>query len=97
PAMQGRDVELFVDSQQQDEADAYERLIGAALIGDTTLFARQDEVDAAWAIADPILNVDSVPSEYIPGSWGPKAADDLIAGPCNWHNPGADPHQWSRS
>src|SRR6202030_3022240 len=42
PAMQGRDVELFVDQQQKDEADAYERLIGAALIGDTTLFARQD-------------------------------------------------------
>jgi glucose-6-phosphate 1-dehydrogenase len=97
PTMQGRDVELFVDSQQQDQADAYERLIGAALIGDTTLFARQDEVEAAWAIVDPILNVDSVPSDYIPGSWGPKAADDLIAGPCNWHNPGPDAHQWTRS
>jgi glucose-6-phosphate 1-dehydrogenase len=97
PTMHGRDVELFVDSQQEDQADAYERLVGAALIGDTTLFARQDEVEAAWGIVDPILSNDSEPNEYIPGSWGPKVADDLIEGPCNWHNPGADAHQWSRA
>jgi glucose-6-phosphate 1-dehydrogenase len=97
PTMQGRDVELFVDQQDKDEAEAYERLIGAALIGDTTLFARQDEVEAAWAVVDPVLSVDSVPHEYVAGTWGPKDADDLIAGHCSWHNPGADPHSWTRS
>jgi glucose-6-phosphate 1-dehydrogenase len=97
PSMQGRDVELFVDQQDKDEADAYERLIGAALIGDTSLFARQDEVEAAWAVVDPILSVDSTPYEYIPGTWGPKEADGLVAGACNWHNPGADAHSWTRN
>jgi glucose-6-phosphate 1-dehydrogenase len=97
PVMQGRDVELFVDQQQKDEADAYERLIGAALIGDTSLFARQDEVEAAWAIVDPILGLNTEPHEYVPGTWGPKQADELIKGPCSWHNPGADAHVWTRS
>jgi glucose-6-phosphate 1-dehydrogenase len=97
PAMMGRDVELFVDQRDQDEADAYERLIGAAIIGDTSLFARQDEVEAAWAVVDPELSVDSKPYEYTPGTWGPKAADDVIEGQCSWHNPGADAHSWTRS
>jgi len=97
PAMQGRDVELFVDQRDKDEADAYERLIGAAMIGDTSLFARQDEVEAAWAVVEPVLNVDSAPYEYTPGTWGPKQADDVIAGECSWHNPGADAHSWTRS
>ncbi len=97
PAMQGRDVELFVDQRDKDEAEAYERLIGAALVGDTSLFARQDEVEAAWAVVDPVLSVDSVPYEYTPGTWGPKEADDVIAGECSWHNPGADAHSWTRS
>ncbi len=97
PGMQGRDVELFVDQRDKDEAEAYERLIGAALIGDTSLFARQDEVESAWAVVDPVLSVDSVPHEYTPGTWGPKAADDVIEGDCSWHNPGADAHSWTRS
>ena len=97
PAMQGRDVELFVDQRDPDEAEAYERLIGAALIGDTTLFARQDEVEAAWAVVDPVLSVDSVPFEYTQGTWGPSESDDVIKGDCSWHNPGADAHSWTRS
>jgi glucose-6-phosphate 1-dehydrogenase len=97
PTMTGRDVELFVDQRDKDEAEAYERLIGAALIGDTTLFARQDEVEAAWAVVDPVLSVDSVPFEYAQGSWGPHKADDIIDGDCSWHNPGADAHSWTRS
>jgi glucose-6-phosphate 1-dehydrogenase len=97
PAMAGRDVELFVDQRDKDEAEAYERLIGAALIGDTSHFARQDEVEAAWAVVDPVLAVDSTPYEYTQGTWGPKQADDVIEGECSWHNPGADAHSWSRS
>jgi glucose-6-phosphate 1-dehydrogenase len=97
PAMQGRDVELFVDQRDPDEAEAYERLIGAAMIGDTSLFARQDEVEAAWAVVEPVLSVDSVPFEYTAGTWGPKESDDVIKGDCSWHNPGADAHTWTRS
>jgi glucose-6-phosphate 1-dehydrogenase len=97
PAMQGRDVELFVDQRDPDEAEAYERLIGAAMIGDTSLFARQDEVEAAWAVVEPVLSVDSVPFEYTAGTWGPKESDDVIKGDCSWHNPGADAHSWTRS
>jgi glucose-6-phosphate 1-dehydrogenase len=97
PAMMGRDMELFVDQRDKDEADAYERLIGAAMIGDTSLFARQDEVEAAWAVVESVLNVDSRPYEYTQGTWGPKQADDVIEGECSWHNPGADAHSWTRS
>jgi glucose-6-phosphate 1-dehydrogenase len=97
PAMQGRDVELFLDQRDPDEAEAYERLIGAAMIGDTSLFARQDEVEAAWAVVDPVLSIDSAPFQYTEGTWGPKESDDVIKGDCSWHNPGADAHAWTRS
>ncbi|HXI67620.1 MAG TPA: glucose-6-phosphate dehydrogenase [Steroidobacteraceae bacterium] len=96
PVMTGRDVELFVAQQQGDE-DAYTVLISAALIGDTTNFAREDEVEAAWAIVDPVLQGLPPPFEYVPGSWGPPQAEKLLQGPCGWHNPGARPQDWTRS
>jgi glucose-6-phosphate 1-dehydrogenase len=95
--MQGREVELFVSQQQGDEMEPYARLISEALIGDTAHFARQDEVEAAWAIIDPALDLGTKPFEYAPGTWGPIEADNLIEGPCNWHNPGTDAHNWTRS
>ena len=97
PTMQGREVELFVAQQQGDEMDAYERLISEALIGDTTHFARQDEVEAAWAIVDSVLGLSTKPCEYTPGTWGPAEADSLLFGPCGWHNPGSDAHSWTRA
>ncbi len=97
PVMTGTDVELYVAQQQKDDMDAYEVLISEALIGDTAHFAREDEVEAAWAIVDPVLRTDSAPLEYLPGSWGPPQAEDLIVGPCGWHNPGAKPEDWTRS
>ena len=54
--MVGREVELFVDQKAPDEMEPYERLIGDAISGDATLFAREDEVEAAWAAVDPVLN-----------------------------------------
>ncbi|HSY08317.1 MAG TPA: glucose-6-phosphate dehydrogenase [Steroidobacteraceae bacterium] len=95
--MAGRAVELFVAQQEGEEMEAYERLIGDALKGDSALFARQDEVEAAWAIVDPILNAATPVSEYAVGSWGPQAADPLVEGVCSWHNPGADAHTWTRA
>ena len=97
PHMQGREVELFVSQQQGDEMDAYERLISEALIGDTSHFARQDEVEAAWAIVDPVLGLQTDPCLYTPGTWGPEEADHLISGPCSWHNPGATAQSWTRA
>ncbi len=97
-AMQGREVELFVSQQQGEEMDAYERLIGDATIGDAVLFAREDEVQAAWAVVDPVLRAQTPVYEYPQGSWGPPQAEALIVeGPCGWHNPGASAHSWTRA
>lgn len=98
PHMQGREVELLVCQEPAaDEMDSYERLIGDAMQGDSTLFARQDEVEAAWAIVEPALKAQAPPYEYESGGWGPALADDLIEGRCGWHNPGADVRSWTRS
>ena len=96
-SMQGREVELIVCQQAGEAMDAYERLIGDALIGDPSLFARQDEVEAAWTIVDPVLGASTPLHEYLSGSWGPEAAEDLIQGACGWHDPGADARSWTRS
>ncbi|HEV2228462.1 MAG TPA: glucose-6-phosphate dehydrogenase [Steroidobacteraceae bacterium] len=97
PVMTGRDVELFVAEQQGEDLDPYAALISSALIGDTAHFAREDEVEAAWAIVDPLLKPATVPIEYAPASWGPPQAERLLQGPCGWHNPGAKPQDWQRS
>jgi glucose-6-phosphate 1-dehydrogenase len=97
PVMTGQDVELFVAQHQVDDMDAYEVLISSALIGDTAHFAREDEVEAAWAIVDPVLGAVSPALEYLPGSWGPPQAEGLLKGPCGWHNPGPRPQDWTRS
>ncbi len=89
--MHGEPVELLVtDTAEQGKAgrmDAYERLLGDALSGDATLFARQDVVEAAWAIVDPILHGPSPMYEYEPGSWGPVEADRLVANVGGWNIP----------
>jgi len=65
----------------------YDRLIGAALAGDRWLFARQDTVEAAWRVVDPILG-NAVPVHtYARGSWGPKEADALLPDGVPWHDP----------
>jgi glucose-6-phosphate 1-dehydrogenase len=86
--MAGDPTELSLMRQRtSDEMDAYERLLGDAMVGDTTLFARQDAVEAAWAIVDPVLHTDIVPDEYEPGSWGPEAANRLTANVGGWNDP----------
>jgi glucose-6-phosphate 1-dehydrogenase len=65
----------------------YDRLIGAALDGDRYLFARQDTVEAAWRVVQPVLG-DVVPVQpYARGSWGPAQADSLVPDGDTWHNP----------
>jgi glucose-6-phosphate 1-dehydrogenase len=95
--MAGHAIELFVSQNEGDEMEAYERLIGDAMKGDAALFARQDEVEAAWAIVDPILGSKTALNEYAKGSWGPKVADQLVDGVCGWHDPGKDAQTWTRA
>jgi glucose-6-phosphate 1-dehydrogenase len=71
----------------QKSMDAYERLLGDAMDGDGTLFARQDGVEAAWAIVQPILGTVTPVYEYEPGTWGPAEAEGLLADVGGWHNP----------
>jgi glucose-6-phosphate 1-dehydrogenase len=62
----------------------YERLLGDAMMGDATLFARQDVVEAAWAIVDPVLNVPMPLAMYECGTWGPAEADRLVEDVGGW-------------
>ncbi len=90
--MTGRPVSLTVTEQPAQgtdgRMDAYERLLGDAMAGDATLFARQDVVEAAWAIVDPIIHGPSPMYFYEPGSWGPAEADALVADVGGWNTPG---------
>ncbi len=70
-----------------DEMDAYERVLGDAMHGDATLFAREDYVEEAWRIVDPILTKGSPVYEYEPGTWGPREVDARVSPPGGWHNP----------
>ena len=70
-----------------DEMDAYERVLGDAMQGDATLFAREDYVEEAWRIVDPVLKDGTPVYEYEPGTWGPSEADSLVAPPGGWQNP----------
>jgi glucose-6-phosphate 1-dehydrogenase len=83
----GDAVELFACNTQDDEMEAYERLLGDALKGDTALFGREDAVDATWRIVDPILTSTTSVHAYAPGSWGPAEADALVAPYGGWRNP----------
>jgi glucose-6-phosphate 1-dehydrogenase len=84
--MGGRPVELSVVEQPMDtRLGDYERLLGDAMSGDATLFARQDVVEAAWAIVDPLIQTAGPMFEYEPGSWGPPQADRLVAEVGGWN------------
>lgn len=85
--MAGEEVELYVCNATSEAREAYERLIGDAMAGDATLFARQDSVEAAWAICDPIINQRGASYRYEPGSWGPREAERMVAACGGWYNP----------
>ena len=89
--MIGEPVELTIQSRHVDEMPPYERLLGDAIQGDAQLFSRQDAVEAAWRVVDPILD-DVVPVHtYEKGSWGPTQADELVRDLGGWINPQEDP------
>ena len=74
-------------------AHAYERLLGEAMEGDPTLFAREDGVEAAWVIVQPILGGTTPIVTYEPGSWGPAEAARLAAEVGGWHSPTQGPEE----
>jgi len=85
--MLGEDVELVAIHQRSDEMEPYERLLGDALHGDSSLFARQDALEAQWRIVDPVLGNVTPVYEYPISSWGPREADRVIEGDDGWFNP----------
>jgi glucose-6-phosphate 1-dehydrogenase len=86
-AMTGENVELTVHRPAGDSMSPYERLLGDAIRGDASLFARYDSVEEAWRIVDPILREPSPITFYEPGTWGPPEAGRVIADGGHWHNP----------
>src|SRR5512135_3521733 len=79
--------ELYLCEEQPGEEAPYERLLEDAMAGNGALFTREDAVEAAWAVVDPVLNTHHRVRPYRRGSWGPKEADALIAADGGWHNP----------
>ena len=84
--MSGEDIELEACRQSCDEMLPYERLLGDAIRGDSSLFARQDSVEAAWRVVDPILGNATPVHDYEAHTWGPSGAERLIEDG-GWHNP----------
>ncbi|GAB1469977.1 glucose-6-phosphate dehydrogenase [Chloroflexota bacterium] len=86
----GDQQELYLVEEQAGEETPYERLLGDALIGDGALFTREDAVESAWAVVDPVLKSHHPVYPYRRGGWGPKEADALIAKDGGWHNPSVE-------
>jgi glucose-6-phosphate 1-dehydrogenase len=83
----GEQRELCLVEEQPGEESPYERLLGDAMVGDGALFTREDAVEAAWAVVDPVLKKHYRARVYKRHSWGPKGADALIASDGRWHSP----------
>ena len=79
--------ELYLSEERPDEESPYERLLGDAMVGDGALFTREDAVEAAWAVVDPVLKKHPRSRTYKRGSWGPKQADAIVAPDSTWQNP----------
>jgi glucose-6-phosphate 1-dehydrogenase len=87
----GTQQELYLSEQLAGQEAPYERLLSDAMAGDGALFTREDAVEAAWAVVDPVLKKHHRALRYKKGTWGPKQADALLAPGDEWHDPGTDP------
>lgn len=87
-AMSGRSAELTVtECARAGAMDAYERLLHDAICGDATLFAREDSVEQAWRVVQPILTAQIPKCEYEANTWGPRESEQLVTDMGGWHNP----------
>ncbi|HVG05785.1 MAG TPA: glucose-6-phosphate dehydrogenase [Burkholderiaceae bacterium] len=84
--MRGEPVELVAGRSLASKDLPYERLLGDAMAGDASLFTRDDSVEAAWRVIDPILHNSAPAIEYEPGTWGPPSAA-TVTGNEGWHDP----------
>ncbi|MEO7335125.1 MAG: glucose-6-phosphate dehydrogenase [Caldimonas sp.] len=83
----GEQREFFMLEEEPGEQTPYERLLGDAMSGDGALFAREDAIEAAWSVVEPVLNDHPAVLVYEPGSWGPLAANHFITPDGGWFNP----------
>jgi glucose-6-phosphate 1-dehydrogenase len=86
----GEQEELFLCEQLAGQEMPYERLLGDAMAGDGALFTREDAVEAAWAVVDPVLTKHKKAKVYKRGTWGPREANSLLEPGDKWHDPGAE-------
>ncbi|MDH3209295.1 MAG: glucose-6-phosphate dehydrogenase [Burkholderiaceae bacterium] len=86
----GEQREFCLLEEEPGEQAPYERLLRDAMNGDGALFARENVVEAAWAVVEPVLCDHPASIIYSPGSWGPPAANHFIAADGGWHNPGSE-------
>jgi glucose-6-phosphate 1-dehydrogenase len=87
PAAAAIDLDMEFAQEGGEGATPYEVLLHAAMIGDSTRFTRQDGVEETWRVMQPLLDSPPQVSPYAPGTWGPEAADKLVAGHGRWHGP----------
>ncbi|PYV39228.1 MAG: glucose-6-phosphate dehydrogenase [Acidobacteria bacterium] len=88
--LKGETVEMVASRHPRpDEMEAYERVLGDAMAGDATLFAREDYVEEAWRIVDPVLKASTPIHEYEKGAWGPREVEQRVSPAGGWHNPTA--------
>jgi len=91
-SMIGEQIELLASQRPgPGEMDAYERVLGDAMMGDRSLFAREDYVEEAWRIVDPVLKAGTPVYGYEPGAWGPKEVGDAVTPRGGWQNPVVTP------
>jgi glucose-6-phosphate 1-dehydrogenase len=88
--MRGEPVELIARHRTASEKSPYDRLLGDAIRGDTSLFTQDATVEAAWRVVDPVLTAAEPIVEYDPGTWGPLAAQDIVKDGDNWHDPAVE-------
>jgi glucose-6-phosphate 1-dehydrogenase len=81
------DLDMEFSEEGGEGATPYEVLLHAAMVGNSTRFTRQDGVDETWRVMQPLLDSPPPVHPYAPGSWGPEAADRLVAGHGGWHGP----------
>jgi glucose-6-phosphate 1-dehydrogenase len=81
------DLPLIFAEELGEAPQPYERLLGDALRGDSSLFTREDSVEETWRIVQPLLDAPPQVEPYKPGSWGPASADKLLAGHPSWRDP----------
>jgi glucose-6-phosphate 1-dehydrogenase len=85
--MRGEQVQLVARHEPAAEDSPYERLLRDAMCGDSALFTRDDSVEAAWRVLEPVLANPPAVQEYEPGSWGPPGAAEVLMNDDKWHDP----------